>query len=297
MKKKILLTGGNGFIGTKLCKLLQERGHDFLVLTNRETEFFMPECLKQVDLNDAQALQQAVSEYRPDAIAHLAAIASPVYGDVPAIYRVNVCGTENLLNAACCLPEQTRVVLISTAGVYGAQEEPYLHEALPFNPLNHYSYSKMITEVMSRQYADRLSIQIVRPFNIVGRGQNENFLIPKLVKAFRERVPQLKMGNLDAVRDFVSVDFCVQVLYDLLFAEKTIQPALNICTGCGNSCRDVLNLLEELTGYCPEIVVSEDFVRSNEIWSLVGDTHRLDAMVQGRYKSPALRDILKDMLQ
>ena len=188
-------------------------------------------------------------------------------------------------------------MLISTAGVYGAQEEPYLHEEYPFNPLNHYSYSKMITEVMSRQYADRLSIQIVRPFNIVGRGQNENFLIPKLVKAFRERVPQLKMGNLDAVRDFVSVDFCVQVLYDLLFAEKTIQPALNICTGCGNSCRDVLNLLQELTGYCPEIVVSEDFVRSNEIWSLVGDTHRLDAMVQGRYKSPALRDILKDMLQ
>lgn len=257
----------------------------------------MPECLLEVDLNDFDGLQKVINDYQPDAIVHLAAIASPVYGDVPAIYKVNVCGTENLLQAACCLPEGTRFILISTAGVYGSQTEPYLHEELRYNPVNHYSYSKMVTEVLSRQYADHLSIQIVRPFNIIGKGQNASFLIPKLVEAFRNRVPSIKMGNMEPIRDFVSVDFCTKVLYDLIFIEKVIEPALNICTGKGHSCKDVIAMLEELTGYHMQVEVSNDFVRKNEIWSLVGDKTRLESLTQNTYQSEDLKEILRDMLQ
>jgi len=257
----------------------------------------MPECLREIDLNNLNGLQTLMDEYRPDAIVHLAAIASPVYGDVPTIYKVNVCGTENLLNAANSLSQGTRFILISTAGVYGCQEEALLHEELRFNPVNHYSYSKMVTEVLSRQYTDHLSIQIVRPFNIIGKGQNRNFLIPKLVQAFRDRNPQIKMGNMDAVRDFVSVEFCSQVLFDLIFADETIQPAVNICTGKGHSCKDVVHMLEELTGHHPVIEVSNDFVRKNEIWSLVGDRTRLDSLTKGNYESADLKTILTEMLQ
>lgn len=298
MKKRVLVTGGNGFIGTHLCKKLQERNYDFRVLTQKKTAFFAPEKIIVIDLLDAEGIKEILCEYKPDAIVHLAAIASPAFSDSGILYRINVCGTENLLQAAkAYLPEHTKLILISTAGVYGNQNVRFLHEDLSFNPVNHYSFSKMIVEYLSRQYTDWLDIQIVRPFNIIGVGQMPTFLIPKLVDCFRERVPVLKMGNMDAIRDYVSVDFCTEVLIDLMESESIICPAINICSGKGYSCREIVEILEEMTGHYPQIQTSPELVRTNEIWRLVGDTSRLYTFTQEKYKSLELRSIIEQMLE
>lgn len=297
MNKRVLVTGGNGFIGTHLCKKLQERGYDFRVLTQKVTPFFAPETIREIDLQDTDGLERLMNEYRPDVVMHLAAIASPAFSDSSTLYRVNVCGTENLLQAAKkCLPQGTKIVLISTAGVYGNQDVEFLHEELPFNPVNHYSFSKMIVEYLSRQYKDYLDIQIVRPFNIIGSGQTQTFLIPKLVEHFRKRIPKLTMGNMDAVRDYVSVDFCTEVLFDLMEMKDSIHPAINICSGKGYSCWNVVEILEELTGHTPEIQSTNEFIRPNEIWRLVGDTTKLDSFIKGKYHSQDLRTIIEEML-
>lgn len=105
------------------------------------------------NLLDARSLDRAIEYFQPHAVIHLAAIASPCT-NIAEVYNVNVVGTENLLNSAQKhLPAGSRVILASTAGVYGNQPVSHLSEDMPFNPVNHYSYSKMVMEFLSRQYA------------------------------------------------------------------------------------------------------------------------------------------------
>lgn len=294
--KKVLITGGDGFIGRYLCRECETQQVHYLIVSNMVKE--NTKLMRKVDLLDVEELKTVLRDFFPDAIVHLAAIASPVHNDIAEVYRINVGGTENLLKAAAeVLPSGTRVVLTSTAGVYGNQDEEYLHEGLPFNPANHYSCSKMVTEILSRQYHHHLDIRIVRPFNIIGYGQNTNFFIPKLVKSFSTRCKELQLGNLGAVRDYVSVDFCAKVMLDVAINQEVSQKIINICTGVGHSCKQVVEILEKLTEHHPKIVSTAEFSRSNEVWRMVGDTSELQKVVKKRYESMPLEVIVKKMLE
>ena len=294
--KKILITGANGFIGQYLCRECDNKGVDFLPLCNGKNYPDFNNRAREFDLDNYDQMVQYMQDYRPDAIVHLAAIASPVYSDAAAIYRINTIGSENLLKAAATLDYKCRVILISTAGVYGNQGKKRLTEDLPFNPMNHYSCSKMVLEVLSRQYRNKLDIHIVRPFNIIGEGQTQAFLIPKLVSHFVQKAPEIRMGNLDAVRDYVSVDFCISLILDMALTNDPTPEVLNICTGNGYSCRQVIALLEEITGHHPKIIVDSQFVRENEVWSMVGDVTRLNSVVKNRYHSKSLKCMLMEMV-
>ena len=297
MGKKLLITGGNGFIGRALCRACLADGTVFFVLSRDGT------CTERAgrglpgDLLDIRSLEAIMETFRPDVVVHLAAIASPVHQNVSEVYNANVVGSENLLTAAkSYLPGGTRVILASTAGVYGNQPASLLSEDMPFNPVNHYSYSKMVMEFLSRQYADALDICIIRPFNIIGAGQKENFFIPKLVKHFSQRMPEIFLGNLKAVRDYVSVELCAKSIMALVKADGPVPPVLNICSGIGHSCEDIVHILEELTGHHPKVHSSTEFTRSNEIWRLVGDPTRLKSMIDGNYTIEPITEILKTML-
>ena len=249
------------------------------------------------DILDTHSLETVMEAFCPDVVVHLAAIASPVHQNVLEVYNVNVVGTENLLTAVKkCLPAGTRVILASTAGVYGNQQASLLSEDMSFNPVNHYSYSKMVMEFLSRQYADTLDICIIRPFNIIGIGQKENFFIPKLVKYFSQRTPEIFLGNLKAVRDYVSVELCAETIMALVKTVGAIPPVLNICSGVGHSCEDIVHILEGLTGHYPKVHSSAEFTRNNEIWRLVGDPTHLKNMIDGKYAIEPIAAILKTML-
>ncbi len=294
--KKIFITGGNGFIGKYLCYECEKSGIDYMSVSNLKPENLKHE--RQIDILDSDQLMDILLDYQPDAIIHLAAIASPIHGNLSEIYNVNVGGTENLLiSAQKALPPGTRLILTSTAGVYGNQPVRRLSEDLPFNPINHYSFSKMVTELLSKQYSDYLDIHIVRPFNIVGVGQNENFLVPKLVKHFACKTPEINMGNMGAYRDYVSVEFCAKVFLMLATCERNIPDIVNICSGIGHSCQDVVDMLIKITGFVPKINSTNKYIRKNEVWSLVGDTARINSLVEGMFQTPSLEEILKDMLQ
>ena len=293
--KKVLITGGDGFIGRYLCQECEAQNVEYLVVSASVKQNTAQ--AQKVDLMSYQALKDTLQSFMPDAIIHLAAIASPVHNDIAEIYRINVGGTENLLNAASeVLPVGSRMVLTSTAGVYGNQNVERLHEGLPFNPANHYSCSKMVTEVLSRQYMDKLDIHIVRPFNIIGCGQSESFFVPKLVKHFLNRSAEIQLGNLDAVRDYVSVEFCAKVMLNLAVNLKTAPSIVNVCTGTGHSCKQIIELLEQLTDYHPKIVSTTEFTRSNEVWRMVGDTTELQKVVKNCCKSEPVEKILGKML-
>lgn len=294
MSKRVLITGASGFIGNSLLKELQHRGCIVLGLTfsnNKESD-----NIKCVNLLDKVSVKKTISEFMPDKIIHLAAIANVNHNDFSEIYKVNIIGSEILLDSVYEIcPSHISVMLASTAGVYGNQKYDYLHERLPMKPVNHYSYSKMVMEMLARQYEDDIKIHIIRPFNIIGAGQTESFLIPKIVRHFFDKKNILKLGNIDSIRDYVEVKKCAWMIAELMMKDHKDPFTLNLCSGLGWSGHDVLDCLTEISGYRPKIEISNQYIRKNEVWRLVGEPSLLAQHLGQRLNLPDLKTILQSI--
>ena len=296
-KKIVLITGASGFIGQVVLKeMLKNEDIDFFAIDTRKIPNISIEKLELVSLLDKEKLMEIIKRYKPNIIIHLAAIALVTHDNVGEIYNVNVQGTENLLEVTQEYCDKgTRVILASTAGVYGNQNVDKYREDLSYNPANHYSYSKMITEYISKQYKEDLDIVTIRPFNIIGVGQSEKFLVPKLVEHFADKKEKLSVGNISSFRDYVDVEYCAEVIMELISRKKLDFDILNICSGIPTNGEMIIQLLQEITDFKPEIEISSDFVRKNEVWRMIGDTTRLWEFMNNK-KSQSVKDILVKML-
>lgn len=275
----VLITGINGFTGYYLAEELRSAGYSLVGLSSTETIQNASSVNYVCNLLDQEKLIDILTEVKPDVVVHLAAVAFVAYGDVEAIYRTNVVGTRNLLEAIIKSQHIPRSVLLaSSANIYGNTLIEPIDEKVAAAPANDYAVSKLSMEYMARLWLDRLPITVVRPFNYTGAGQSLNFLIPKIVDHFKRRVPILELGNLDVVRDFSDVRSVVQ-RYRLLLESKTQGEIFNICSGQGHSLLDVLRIMREISGHNPEIKVNPAFVRANEVHRLVGSSVKLESVI------------------
>ncbi|MEK6318787.1 MAG: NAD-dependent epimerase/dehydratase family protein [Burkholderia gladioli] len=292
---KIVITGIGGFTGRHLARELVGRGFEVHGLVHRLATGF--ECPVHVcDLLDRDALVALLNELKPEVVIHLAAIAFVAHGDVDAVYRTNILGTRNLLDAVTasgCVPRA--VLVASSANVYGNADREVIDESVLPQPANDYAISKLAAENVARLWSDKLPITIVRPFNYTGVGQPENYLLPKIVRNFRNRLPVLELGNLDVVRDFSDVRMVVRAYARLADADIPGR-TFNVCSGQGYSLQDVISIMSELTGHAPEIRVNPAFVRDNEVRRLIGDNRRLVSAI-GALDIVPLRDTLAWMLE
>ncbi|WP_175933341.1 MULTISPECIES: GDP-mannose 4,6-dehydratase [unclassified Burkholderia] len=292
---KVLISGIGGFTGRYLARKLTESGHDVCGLVRRARDD-LDWRTHAVDLLDRDQLIDVFEREQPDAVVHLAAIAFVAHNDVGAIYRTNIVGTRNLLDAltsSSCVPRS--VLLASSANVYGNAGQELIDESIPPAPVNDYAVSKLSMEFVSQLWRERLPIVVVRPFNYTGVGQSVNFLLPKIVANFRARENVLELGNLDVIRDFSDVRTVVskyEKLLDGTFSGETF----NVCSGVGYSLRDILATMEELTDHRPEIRVNPNFVRANEVRKLIGNGSKLRNAI-GELSSIPLRETLKWMLE
>lgn len=282
MGKTILLTGADGFTGRHLAEAAANRGYRILPL--------------QADLLDAEGIASELSGYAFDYVVHLAAISAVTHSDELALYQVNVFGTLNLLQALSQLHQApARVILASSANIFGNCALSPITEASPAAPVNHYAMSKLAMEYMAAQYSDRLPLITVRPFNYTGVGHDDRFVIPKLVQHFSRRSAAVELGNLDVEREFNDVRTVCAVYLDLL-QHGVDQQVYNICSGRTYSLTQVIDTLARLAGFRPHIRVNPDFVRANEVKRLCGDPAKLEACI-GKIEYPPLEDTLQWMLQ
>jgi len=291
-RPRALVTGLTGFTGQYVAAELATAGYDVVGFVHGES----PDVrCRSVDLTDRDATAAAVAWADADVVIHLAAIAFVGHGDVEAIYRVNVMGTRNLLEALAAAPRQPELVLLaSSANIYGnAQAEP-IAESTPPSPQNDYAVSKLAMEYMARLWSERLPIVIVRPFNYTGVGQAESFLLPKIVKHFREGASAIELGNIDVWRDFLDVRQ-VAYAYRRLVEMRPSGGIFNICSGRAWSLREVIAMAEELSGRSIEVKVNPAFVRANEVRRLVGSDANLRATI-GELPDIPLRETLRWML-
>jgi nucleoside-diphosphate-sugar epimerase len=235
-----------------------------------------------------------VADVQPDVVAHLAAISFVAHGDVEEIYRVNVVGTRNLLEALAVANRRPRAVLLaSSANIYGNASVPVIDESVPPAPANDYAVSKLSMEYMARLWMDRLPIVITRPFNYTGVGQAPQFLLPKIVSHFQRGERVIELGNMDVERDFSDVRMVAKA-YAALLAKAPRGRVFNICSGRAVSLREILRMMAEIAGYEIEARVNPAFVRANEVKRLQGDASALRAEI-GAWDPIPLRETLQWM--
>jgi nucleoside-diphosphate-sugar epimerase len=233
---------------------------------------------------------------QPDVVVHLAGIAFVAHADAGMMYRVNVVGTRNLLEAlAGTQRKPTAVLLASSANIYGNASAGVIDENVTPAPANDYAVSKLAMEYMARLWMDRLPILITRPFNYTGRGQAENFLLPKIVSHFRQGARRIELGNLAIARDFSDVRM-VAASYRRLLAASPAGEAFNVCSGRAYSLADVLDIMSHIAGYQIEVAVNPAFVRANEVLTLVGSNAKL-ARAIGPVESVPLAETLRWMYE
>ncbi len=279
---RMLVTGADGFTGVYFVKQAREVGYEVF-------EF-------NADLTNPAAVQNQVNAAQPDVVVHLAAISFVGHDKASAFYDVNVIGTLNLLDALLKLPNlPARVLLASSANVYGNCELSPISETQAPAPVNHYAMSKLAMEHLAMTYADRLPLFFVRPFNYTGPGQVESFVIPKLVAHFKRRAATVELGNLTVEREYNDVRMVTEAYLKLL-DQAAVGQIYNICSSKTYTLHQVLDTLTALTGHQINVVVNPAFVRANELHRLCGDASKLLKTI-GTHDSIELKETLRWMLE
>lgn len=294
---RILITGVDGFTGRHLTTLLASQGHQVIGISHSPITNPIEGLAESrvCDLTDAQGLKDIVADIRPEKVAHLAAIAFVSHGTVEDIYRTNIVGSRNLLEAVSGLGGVDAMLLASSANIYGNRVSGAIDENITPDPVNDYAVSKLSMEFVARLYRERLPIIIARPFNYTGVGQAIDFVIPKIIDHVRRKAVQIELGNLDVARDFSDVRDVVMAYAALLREPGAIGGVFNICSGTAQSLRGVIEMIKDISGHDFGITVNPALVRENEVRMLWGDRTKIETM-SGQRPVYALRDTLAWML-
>lgn len=279
---RLLLTGADGFTGVHLTSAATESGYAVFSLKG--------------DLQDRESVSEQVKDIQPTHVIHLAGISHVTGEDALAYYGVNLLGSLNLLQAIAKLKQvPKKVILASSANVYGNNPNSPISEQEPPAPVSHYAMSKLSMEYMSAPFLDRLPIVIARPFNYTGVGHADYFVIPKIVDHFKRKAKMIELGDVTVLREYNDVRDICQMYLKLLELGQVGQ-TYNLASGQTHSLKEVIGVLEKIAAHKMEVIINPQFLRENEIARLCGDVSVLERCI-GRLHLHSLKDTLNWMLQ
>lgn len=303
---KALITGINGFVGTHLNNYLNEKGFEVFGTIKPGGDNSSDPHLKAVDILNFEGIRNYIQEVWPDYIYHLAALVSPSesFKNPQETITNNIGGQVNILQAVTELNLlQTKILVVSSAEVYGAVDEKHLpiNEDAPLKPRSPYAVTKIAQDFLGLQYflSQQLQCIRVRPFNHIGPYQAPHFAVPSFAKQIAEiekgkKEAVLRVGNLEAKRDFTDVRDVVRA-YGLLMEKGEIGDVYNIGFGKSYKIEDVLNQLLLLSDQ--KIIIEKDpsLVRPADIPELLCDYSKLNRAT-GWKPEISLATSLKDTL-
>lgn len=283
MKKKLLITGGMGFVGGFVQEVLADPancyGLDLIPLSN-------------ADIRDADGLARSCSATRPDFVVHLAAqsFIPQSFADPQETFEINFLGTLNLLQALKQSGFKGRMLFVGSGDMYGLvlPESLPVTESLSLKPRNPYAVSKVAAEALCYQWSqtEEMDIVMVRPFNHIGPGQSERFAVSDFARQTAEiklgrREAEILVGDIDVTRDFTDVRDVVRA-YLLLLLEGRRGEIYNVCSGKESSIRGILEQLMALAGVRASIRQDSARFRPAEQKRICGSYDKLAAATQWR---------------
>lgn len=282
---RILVSGGNGYVGRYLTRLLYA-DHDVAVIDNlRYGELrFDPDELERfrldvVDITDADATAAVVADFDPEVIVHLAAIHYiPECEQRPGLtMSTNVAGTVNLLVAA---PDGCRFVFASSGAVYAPSDEPHDEVTSPAVPTDIYGWSKLQGEQLVHHVAGQRSLPavIVRLFNAVGPGETNPHLFPEVVAQLVAGQRSISLGNLSSRRDYVHVEDIADGLAAVALAGEVGAGevvTVNLGTSLDHSADEILDRVRKVSAIDFEVVTDPGRLRPVDRPLLVARNERI----------------------
>lgn len=298
----ITITGVDGFVGKHLAREAKSRG------------FFVRGISRSPELH--QELDGVVDEYYPsdltqafpaaalsDTVVHLAGLsavgasfaAPQKYLDVNSSMVTNICET--------ILREQqsviTRVIAVGTGTIYRPQSDRPITEADPIWLASPYAVSKQLIENQIEYYRARgIPAVVVRPFNHIGPGQAQGFLVPDLWARLNGSAYNgvLRVGNLQSQRDYLDVRDVARAYIELAIHGEIDSGIYNVCSGNAVAGEEILRLLCEEGGIeFPKLEVDSELIRPNDPSCIVGSAHRLNADL-GWKPEISLRSSIRDFI-
>jgi GDP-4-dehydro-6-deoxy-D-mannose reductase len=304
---RVLITGITGFAGSHLAEHLVSRGDEVHGLAHEGPPFANLAAVRdrvrihEGDIRRLEDVQGALAGSRADAVVHLAGIAVPTIAtaDPIAAVRINVLGTAAVLAALEQHP-RTRLVLASSADVYGAPDRVPVDEDAPLRPTNVYAATKVAAEALTREFAARhgAPVVILRPANQNGPRQHPGLAASAFAKQIAEAEagltePVVRHGRLDAERDFLDVrDMARAYAAALGLAEGG---TFNIGTGTAVAIAEILDTLIALARIPIRAELDPSRVRGGEPTRIALDTTRFRQKT-GWSPRIALADSLRDTL-
>ncbi len=280
---RVLVTGADGFVGRHVSALLTARGHDVVPMTGPTSQ-----GPHSIDLTHQTAVYDVISHTHPDVVVHLAAQSSVARSwlEPTQTLDTNVLGSLNIWQAAQ-INRVPRVVYASTAEIYRPDESVgLLRESAPFGPINPYGISKLTTECLLTQLQPRADTQlaIIRPFNIIGQGQQPGFVITDVARQIasirRGTAQSVRVGNLSPIRDFLDIRDAAAA-YVKIVENSGLTGVYNLCSGVARSIQDVVMRLLQLAHLDISLIeIDPEKVRPVDTPRLVGDPSRLIEMTK-----------------
>jgi NAD dependent epimerase/dehydratase len=284
--RQVLVTGGEGFIGSHLTEQLVQEGARVRVLALYNPfgryGWLDPEVHTDVellpgDVRDAERVAGAVEGC--DVVFHLAALIGIPYSYVaPESYvQVNVEGTVNVAKA-CHRHGVQRMVHTSTSETYGTAITAPISEAHPLQPQSPYSASKIGGDMMalSFHHAFELPVAVCRPFNTYGPRQSTRAVIPTILTQLHKGAEEIHLGSTTPTRDFNYVEDTVRGFLAVAGSDRAIGQVVNVGSGREISIGDLVQLLIDITGSRATIVTDEARLRpaGSEVERLLCDNAR-----------------------
>ena len=271
--KRILVTGGKGYLGTRLVDRLKSEGAEVYTLSLEPSE---DDREYQVDICNAKQVEAMVSKIRPDYVYHLAASLDRQrdFDRYEQIMAINVTGTFNLLKALQQI-NYTNFIFTSSSEVYGNNKSPFL-ESMALRSASPYSLSKVQGEHLIMTFSDVYdkNYTILRLFNFYGENMPENFFIPQIISAL-ERNENFEMTKGEQERDFLYVEDIIQALILAAKNSNSHRNIFNVCSGEGIALKQ---LAEEISQNMPnkgKVSYGAIPYRQNEIWEMIGDNSKI----------------------
>jgi GDP-4-dehydro-6-deoxy-D-mannose reductase len=290
---RVFVTGGSGFVGTHLLAHLAANGDTIEA--------------PLADVTDAEALTGALASMPggpPEVIYHLAGQADVgrSWTDVSLTWAVNAMGTVNLLEAARAVAPSARIIVVSSAEVYGRvpPEELPIREERPTASSSPYGASKIAAEAAARFAFENFGQRVIvaRPFNHMGVGQSPGFILPavarQIVEAERSHSSVIMLGNLDARRDMTSVEDVVRA-YRLLAADGVDGETYNVCSETTVTMQELVERMLALANKPLQVALDETRLRPSDIAVQCGDSRKLRADTGWRPEAD-LDDVLRAVL-
>ena len=281
---KVLVTGASGFVGPHLVRALLEAGHE-VVTTGHTASAGLPDGVEfhALDLTDRQAVD-TLDFKGLEGVIHLAGLAAvgPSF-DAPLKYvQVNGGIEINIYEAALAQGATPRFVIISSGSLYDPKGRLPLTEQSPVRTSSPYAVSKLLQEQLATYYSGRgFESMIARPFNHIGPGQSEGFIVAdfakQICKAERSGSKEMAVGDLSARRDFTDVRDIVRG-YIAILEKGTPGEVYNLCSGHSVSGQEILDgLLANSTSKDIQPVVDKKKLRPVEVPDIYGDHAKLTA--------------------